>query len=153
MTARYIYIIERSWDPLQGGFCVKKALFRKREVGREGGREGNCTHQVRILELVDDLDVVELDVEILVHALERAAQLDVVLELHRDLVVNQRLEKAVRVSLSVHIISFLDSFPPPSPPPPPPRCFEGEERKGAGGKQVGWLGASYLKKSMVYSEG
>lgn len=49
---------------------------------------------VRVLELLDDGDVVELDVEILVHALERAAKLDVVLELHRDLLVDERLEEA-----------------------------------------------------------
>jgi hypothetical protein len=49
---------------------------------------------MRVLELLDDLDVVQLDVEVLVHALERAPDLDVVLELYRHLVVDERLEKA-----------------------------------------------------------
>ena len=46
-----------------------------------------------VLDLLDDLDVLQLDVEVLVHALERAADLDVVLELDRDLVVDQGLEE------------------------------------------------------------
>jgi hypothetical protein len=50
---------------------------------------------VRILHLLEHLDVVELDVEVLVDALEDAADLDVVLELDRDLVVDERLEEAV----------------------------------------------------------
>ena len=51
---------------------------------------------MRVLELVDDADVVELDVEVLVDALERAADADVVLELDRHLVVDERLEEAAR---------------------------------------------------------
>ncbi len=50
---------------------------------------------MRVLELLDDGNVVELDVEVLVHALQRAAELDVVLELHRDLLVDERLEEAI----------------------------------------------------------
>jgi hypothetical protein len=50
--------------------------------------------QVGVLDLVDDLDVVELDVEVLVDALERATDLYVVLELDRYLVVYERLEEA-----------------------------------------------------------
>jgi hypothetical protein len=49
---------------------------------------------VGVLELLDNLDVVELDVEVLVHALEDALELDVVLELDRDLVVDEGLEEA-----------------------------------------------------------
>lgn len=47
-----------------------------------------------VLELLDNLDIVELDVEVLVHALEDALELDVVLELDRDLVVDEGLEEA-----------------------------------------------------------
>ncbi len=49
---------------------------------------------MRVLDLVDHGDVVQLDVEILVDTLERAADLDVVLELYRDGGVDQRLEEA-----------------------------------------------------------
>jgi hypothetical protein len=49
-----------------------------------------------VLDLLDDADVLELDVEVLVHALEGAADLDVVLELDCDLVVDQGLEETVR---------------------------------------------------------
>ncbi len=49
---------------------------------------------MRILELLNDRNVLELDVEILVHALEDAADLNVVLELDRDLVVDEGLEEA-----------------------------------------------------------
>lgn len=53
------------------------------------------TYQMGILELLDDLYLVELDVEVLVDALQRAADLYVVFQLHRDLVVDERLEEAV----------------------------------------------------------
>lgn len=46
-----------------------------------------------VLELLDNLDIVKLDVEVLVHTLEDALELDVVLELDRDLVVDEGLEK------------------------------------------------------------
>jgi len=49
---------------------------------------------VRVLDLLEHLDVVELDVEVLVDALEDAADLDVVLELDRDLVVDKGFEEA-----------------------------------------------------------
>ena len=49
---------------------------------------------MRVLQLLDDGDVIELDVEVLVDALEGAAKLDVVLELDGDLVVDERLEEA-----------------------------------------------------------
>lgn len=48
---------------------------------------------MRILELLDDLDVIELDVEVLVHTLENALELDVVFQLHGDLVVDESLEE------------------------------------------------------------
>ena len=49
---------------------------------------------MRIFHLVNDGDLIELDVEELVDALERPADGDVVLELDRDLVVDQGLEEA-----------------------------------------------------------
>jgi hypothetical protein len=49
-----------------------------------------------VLELVNYLDVVKLNVEVLVDALERAADADVVLELDRHLVVDEGLEEAAR---------------------------------------------------------
>jgi hypothetical protein len=54
----------------------------------DASRKERTTYQVRVLDLLDDADVFKLDVEILVHALERAADLDVVLELDCDLVVD-----------------------------------------------------------------
>jgi hypothetical protein len=50
---------------------------------------------MRVLDLLDDLDVIELDIEVLVDALERAADLYVILELDRHLMVDERLEEAV----------------------------------------------------------
>lgn len=52
---------------------------------------------MRILELLDHRDVVELDVEVLVDALEDAADLDVVFELDRDLMVDERFEEALEI--------------------------------------------------------
>lgn len=48
---------------------------------------------MRVLDLFDDADVLQLNVEVLVHALECPADLDVVLELDRDLMVDQGLEE------------------------------------------------------------
>lgn len=48
---------------------------------------------MRILELLHHLNVIELDVEVLVHALQNALELDVVFELHGDLMVDERLEE------------------------------------------------------------
>lgn len=41
-----------------------------------------------------DFDIVQLDVEVLVHTLERASNGDVILQLHSDLVIDERLEEA-----------------------------------------------------------
>ncbi|TQV99796.1 hypothetical protein IF1G_02011 [Cordyceps javanica] len=61
---------------------------------RPASAEGK-TYQVRVLELLNDRDVVKLDVEVLVHALQRTPELDIVLELYSDLLVDERLEEAV----------------------------------------------------------
>lgn len=50
-----------------------------------------------ILEVVEDSDVVELDVEVLIDALEDTADLDVVLELDGHLVVDEGLEETGEV--------------------------------------------------------
>jgi len=50
---------------------------------------------VGILLLVNDGDIVELDVEELVHRVQLATDAQVVLQLHNHLLVNQRLEKRV----------------------------------------------------------
>lgn len=55
---------------------------------------GHSTYEMGVLDLLHDLDVVELDVEILVDALEGALQLYIVLELNGDLMVDEGLEKA-----------------------------------------------------------
>ena len=60
---------------------------------KKGGVELQ-TNQVRVLELLNDLDVVELDVQELIDGLKRAPDADVVLQLDRHLVIDQRLEKA-----------------------------------------------------------
>lgn len=50
---------------------------------------------MRVLELLYYLDVIELDVEVLVHAFQNALELDVVFELHGDLMVDERLEETI----------------------------------------------------------
>lgn len=58
------------------------------------GGLGDLIYHVGVLELLDYRDIIKLDVEILVDALEGAPQLDVVLELDGDLVVDEGLEEA-----------------------------------------------------------
>lgn len=57
---------------------------------------------MRILELLDDLNVIELNVEVLIDALEDALELDVVFELDGDFVVDEGFEEATL---------FIDQFP------------------------------------------
>lgn len=57
------------------------------------------THQVGVLVLVGDVDIVEFQVEKLIDALKGAANRDIVLQLDRDLLVDEGLEEAgVKVS-------------------------------------------------------
>lgn len=51
------------------------------------------TYQMRVFDLFYHSDIVQLDIEVLIDALECAADRDVVLELYRDFVVHQRLEE------------------------------------------------------------
>lgn len=96
----------------------------------KAGGGGGFTHQMGVLELIDNLDVVELDVEVLVDALEDALELNVVLEFDRDLVVDEGLEEATTPRQL--------EFPYRSKAP-------GDQ--GNGGFVQRWL--AYLKKSMV----
>lgn len=64
---------------------------------------------MRVLELIDNLYVVELNVEILIDALEGASDLDVVLELDRHLVVDERLEEAVVLVCSLAPCVFVSA--------------------------------------------
>ena len=57
--------------------------------------EALCTDQMRILQLLHHLYIIELDVEILVDRFQRSAYLNVILELDSDFMVDQCLEEAV----------------------------------------------------------
>ena len=61
---------------------------------------------MRVLHLLDHRDVIQLDVEVLVDALERAADLYVVLELDRDLRVDQGLEEAAGMDVVSCVVSL-----------------------------------------------
>jgi hypothetical protein len=50
---------------------------------------------MRVFNLFHDGDIIELDVQILVHALQCPADLDVVFELDGDLVVDEGFEEAI----------------------------------------------------------
>lgn len=69
--------------------------------GRYGIRRAKGTYEMRVFDLLDNLDVVELDIEVLVNALEGSLELNVVLELDGDLVVDEGLEETMRLP-SVH---------------------------------------------------
>jgi len=64
---------------------------------------------MRVLQLLDNRNVIELDVEVLVDALEHAADLDVVFELDGDLTVDERLEKAGE-SINITVGLVLDDI-------------------------------------------
>lgn len=49
-----------------------------------------------VFQLLYHRNVIELDVEVLIYALERAFELDVVFELNRDFMVNKGFEKTTR---------------------------------------------------------
>ena len=54
---------------------------------------------MRVLQLLDNLNVIEFDVEVLVHGLEYAADRDIILQLHCHLLIHQRLEEAASFRL------------------------------------------------------
>ena len=54
-------------------------------------------YQMRILDLLEHLNLVELDVEELIDGLEGAANGDIILQFDGDFMVYQRLEEAVRM--------------------------------------------------------
>jgi len=49
---------------------------------------------MRVFQLIHNRDVVQLDIQILIHALQCPTDRDVVLEFDGDFVVDQRLEEA-----------------------------------------------------------
>ena len=59
------------------------------------------SYQVWVLQLFYHLYVVKLDIEELIDRFEGASNLDVVLELHRDFVVDQSLEEAEKQFVSM----------------------------------------------------
>ncbi len=72
----------------------KVVVIEGRLVPRNDEEMCERTYHVRVLELIYDRNVIKLDVQVLIHALEGAAQANVVLQLNGDLMVNQSLEKA-----------------------------------------------------------
>jgi hypothetical protein len=48
-----------------------------------------------VFEILNHLYVIEFDIEVLVNGFQGAADLNIVLELHRDFMVDQGLEEAI----------------------------------------------------------
>lgn len=61
-------------------------------------------------DLVYCLRVVELDVQVLIHALQCASDLDFVLELHGDLVLDERLEETTNWSALLPLEAGYESL-------------------------------------------
>lgn len=57
------------------------------------------TYQMRPSDLVHGLSIVQLDVQVLVHALQCPANLDFVLEFDCDLVLDERFEETAPASV------------------------------------------------------
>ena len=58
------------------------------------------TYQMRPPQLIHRFCIVQLDVQVLVHALECAADLDFVLEFDGDFVLDERFEEAIALLLA-----------------------------------------------------
>lgn len=56
------------------------------------------SYKMWILKLLDNADIIQLDVQVLVNALQCAADLNIILELDGDLMVHEGLEEAVIVN-------------------------------------------------------
>ena len=52
------------------------------------------TYHMRIFDVLHDRDVVQLDIQILIHTLQRSAYRNVILEFDCDFMVDEGLEKA-----------------------------------------------------------
>jgi hypothetical protein len=55
---------------------------------------------MRIFDLLYHSDIIELDVKILIHRLQRSADLDVVFELNGDFMVDQSLKETIQSNIS-----------------------------------------------------
>lgn len=90
---------------------------------------------MRVLDLFDNLYIIQLNIEVLIHALQRASDLYVVLELDRHLVVNERLEETIPCpKLALHPSYFSPTLPLPlffSRLPPPASRFANNSRDEA----------------------
>ena len=58
-------------------------------------------------QFIHRLGIIQLDIQVLVYALERAADLDFVLEFDGDFVLDERLEEAIQTSASALIPLFF----------------------------------------------
>ena len=61
-----------------------------------------------VLELLNNADIIQLDVQVLVNALQCAADLDIVLKLDGDLMVDEGLEEA---GLSMSVLGLFLMLP------------------------------------------
>lgn len=52
------------------------------------------THQMWVLQLIHHSDIIQLDIQVLIHALQCAPNRDIILKLDGDFVVDQRFEEA-----------------------------------------------------------
>ena len=56
--------------------------------------EGGRAHQMGVLQLFNNLNIIEFDVEELVHGFQYSSDRDVILEFHSDFVVDEGFEEA-----------------------------------------------------------
>jgi hypothetical protein len=96
-------------EDVLNGALMRKTIGVSDEDG--GAYVAPYSYQMRILQFLDNLNVIQLDVQVLVHAFQDALELNVIFELHGDLVVDERLEEAIytRIQISIDPKVYEDS--------------------------------------------
>jgi hypothetical protein len=57
------------------------------------------TYQMRVFYLLNNTNIIQLDIQILIHTLQRSSYLDVVLQLDCNFVIHKGFEETVSVSI------------------------------------------------------
>lgn len=64
---------------------------------------------MRVFELFDHSDIVELDIQVLIHALQSTLDGDIILQFDRDLAIDKRLEETSSCQLPMTLLSLSGS--------------------------------------------
>jgi hypothetical protein len=85
----------KSFPPTNSLLLIKCLILPISFPSPNSKLRSNITHQMRILYLLNDTNIIQLDIQVLIHTLQRPPDLDVVLQLDRNFVVHEGFEETI----------------------------------------------------------